>query len=98
MATLIQQDFDMFSTIGATINIPHSFADLCRSLARQEGDIRDAGTHSHTIGFRVPLIKYVRGSFKDNTNHFPGLKDAKDIVDHYYTTKDQPRHASGTQY
>lgn len=96
MAYLIQEQFDSFTSNpevnSVDIRIPHSFADMCRDVAKQELVTNErASSLSGTIHLKVTMIKYLRRQFKTENGCPIGLRDAKDIVDHYYVTCNRVR-------
>lgn len=67
---IVRPNFDLFEVRnGEEIRIPHSFRDLASCGAAEK--------------VKIPLIKYVRDSFKTVSGKDVGLKEAKDIVEFY---------------
>ena len=79
MAKLVTQNADMFVTdadSSVTVMIPHAFGRLVRRLVQNH------------VNEKVLLIKYAREAFPDSNGSTMGLKDAKDVLDHYFDTAD----------
>ena len=95
MATIVNMNCDIFSlnTIDeVTVSVDHSLGNLIRSIARNEDNVQtclDLSGRPSPHGNKVSIIKFVRASLKDSGNNALGLRDAKDIADHYYSTRQQ---------
>lgn len=89
MATLVPHNADNFalSTASATASVPFALGALMRRISRFENTIMER--HGNTSTNKVTLIKYIRETIFDSAGHPLGLKDAKDIADHYYNSSDQ---------
>lgn len=89
MAKIVIVDYDIFKLdSGVIVQVPHTFANLARSIAHQELLIKDQHPRA-SFSLKVQMIKYLRTTVKDSGAIILGLKDAKDIADHYYETCNQ---------
>lgn len=93
MARFVEGKFDSFKSDGsigavekdADIRFPHYIA---RMLVKQRDDARRNGHNFNSVQW----IKFVREWHQEHTGHSLGLKDAKDIVDHYNNISDAHNH------
>lgn len=91
MAHLVIRNADTFQLdngTATTVDVPHAFGAMVRSIAATEEAAKrvlDGRSIAVNVSSKVALIKYLRASILIG-GHTLGLKDAKDIVDHYYNT------------
>lgn len=100
MAKLINNKVDTFQADGSSsgdeyesglIQIPHY-------LGRMMVEVSDAAARGEAAAPAVQMIKFLREYHLDNTGKHLGLKDAKDIMDHYFNIGRQPRHSRPAPY